>query len=346
MKPIKIVYPSSDWASNLGNPFFNLGMEYVLKTSAIRAKKDIDLLFTASNPEKSFKTKGKYKNNTFNYAKYYQGADILVLAGPLFDLSFGTLFEEILANAKKNNTKVFIVSAGGITYSKEEVEHCRMILKKYPPYALTTRDSDTYNNYHDLAENSLDAICGAWFVPDYYSGYDTEDIGKYVTMTFDHTLEPKLGLTEFDGNKETLKNISLSPSSHSFSKKIIRLTQRRLPLEINGYKVIRPNHCTLNRPNWRLFFKPNSFITQTPYGLLNIYRNTSLTVTDRLHASVATLAYGNPAKLIIKSKRIKLLERIPGATEIFDKPSTIDIDWLNKEKQMVVDWFTKVFREL
>ena len=346
MKKMKIVYPSSDWASNLGNPFFNLGFEYVLKEAAKLAGKEVEILFTASNPEKSFKTKGRFKENTFNSAKYFSGANILVLAGPLFDISFARLFEETLKSAKEQGIKVFIISAGGIKYDSEEIQHCRQVLQKYPPYVLSTRDRDTYGNYHDLAEHSLDGICGAWFAPDYYSGYDTEDLGKYVTFTFDHAREPKVELNGFVKNQNKLNEIEVSDLSHSKKAKVMRLLQRGLPKSINKFTIVRPNHCVLNRPNWRLFFKPNSFISQTPYGLLNLYRNTDLTLTDRLHASVATLAYGNPAFLVIKSKRIKLLDRINGASEVIKRPTKLDMNYLNNEKKKVVDWFVEIFNSI
>jgi hypothetical protein len=336
MKELNAIYPSSHWGSNIGNVFFHLGGIHLLHS----AKKNLIIHQADLHSEKAFFPNKAQIRNDSKYGNFLGAADILVLDGPMFDENFSTLFEPMLKNAKKLKLKTFLISTGGITYSKKEIAHCREILKKYPPYVLTTRDSDTYDNYKDLAENSYNGICTAWFCPDYYPGYNTPLIEKYISLTFDHTCEPSIS-NILDNLTDPKKwgDIDISPVKHSKMQKLLRLTQRDFPNKIEAYETFRPTHQVLHRANWRLYFKKKIFLSQTPYGYL--YRNTSLTVTDRLHACVATLAYGNPARLFIKSKRARLLNRM-NIADVTNKISTIDKDLLKKEKTDFISWMKMV----
>ncbi|MBW8308236.1 MAG: polysaccharide pyruvyl transferase family protein, partial [Candidatus Paracaedibacteraceae bacterium] len=256
----------------------------------------------------------------------------------MFDIRFGELFGPLLETAQNLGIKTLLLSTGGINYSPSEISHCREVLKKYPPYILTTRDAETYNNYNDLCERSYNAICSAWFVPEAYPGYHIPDERPYITSCFDHTREPQFSLA-FHTTQES-PEFSTTRVTHSKLTKITRLLQRNLNDDINGIQIIRPCHQVLNRQNWRLFFKPNSYCSQLPHGYLNLYRNTKLTITDRLHASVATLAYGNPARLFIKSNRTLLLDRV-NAQHVGKKIFKMDIDALSNEKEEYQNWLTK-----
>ena len=329
----RVLYPSSHWASNIGNPFFNLGAKYLIE----QCLPGVEVIQTDLHAGKCFALKEKHLSNSFNYTQYFSDIDAIVLAGPLFDKNFEILFGDILRQAKESNIKVIFLTAGGIEYSAEEVAFCRAILKKYPPFILTTRDEDTYNNYNDLAHHSYNGICTAWFTPDFYPGYDTSNLTQYMTSCFDHTSEPKINL---DGFSVKTKQVVTQEVKHSTFNKVKRLFQKNLPEFIGDYLVIRPVHCCIKRLYFQLFFKKNAFVSQTPYGFLNLYRNTSLTVTDRLHAAVATMAYGNPAILYIKSNRPKLLERL-GVESVMNEITRVDMERLNTEKDIFKTWLSK-----
>lgn len=327
------LFPSSHWGSNIGNVFFYLGTEYILREAG-----GVRVIPHDLPPAKAFGLTDDQVKNDVGYGYRLGKSDYLVLDGPMFDLSFRRLFGPYLKRAKELGTKVVLMSAGGINYSEAEVAHCREVLKEFPPYILTTRDRQTFQNYGDLCERSYDAICSAWFAPDAYPGFEVADERSYVTVCFDHAREPDIELPslgalaagEFGG-------IKISPVMHSKLTKVSRLSQRGLSEDINGYQIIRPCHQVLNRQNWRLFYKPNCFCSQTPYGYLNLYRNTKLTITDRLHASVATLAYGNPARLFIKSKRTHLLDRV-NIGNVCSEVVRMDLDYLRDEKERYLAW--------
>lgn len=333
------IFPSSHWGSNIGNVFFYMGTKYILE------KSHPEIVVTQSDlpPSKAFGLTEEQCANDVGYGYRLGKFDYLVLDGPMFDKNFEKLFGPYLVRAKELGIRVVIMSAGGIDYNEEEIEHCRAVLKKYPPYVMTTRDKLTYDNYHDLCENSYNAICSAWFIPDAYPGYEIPGEGKYVTVCFDHTPEPDIEISGDLGDLiKSHESISIGGVTHSKVKKVSRLAQRGFASDIGGYQVIRPCHQVLNRQNWRLFFKKNSYCSQVPWGYLNLYRNTSLTVTDRLHAAVATMAYGNTARLYIKSKRTYLLDRV-GAREVCNGFYRIDQEYLMEEKLKYLAWMKKVF---
>ncbi|MDQ9169894.1 polysaccharide pyruvyl transferase family protein [Oxalobacteraceae bacterium R-40] len=334
------LFPSSHWGSNIGNAFFHLGSNFLLTS----ANQNLKIIPSDLPSRKAFKVNESHWKNDCKYSYQVGEHTYLVLDGPMFDLSFRELFEPFFAQAKKNKTRVILLSTGGIQYTDEEIEHCRAVLKEYPPYILTTRDRDTYNNYHDLCSNSYDGICSAWFVPEAYPGYDTPDFNKFITLCFDAISEPEIDLSYFIDPPEPLGDVKVSRVSHSRLEKVLRLLQRKFEEQKEGYKVVRPNHQVLQRGNWRLFFKPGTFVSQTPYTYLNLYRNTSLSVTDRLHACVATLAYGKPARLVINSKRVKLLERV-GALAATERVIRIDGEALAREKSAYLDWLSQALAD-
>lgn len=337
-----IVFPSSHWGSNIGNAFFHLGNAYLLE----KAISNAEIIPFDLRSEKAFMPTKKQFQYDSRYYLNIEGADYVLLDGPLFDKNFGYLFEDLLKRAKESNTKVLLMSTGGINYDKEELKHCKEVLERYPPFILTTRDRETYKEYSDYAEHSYDGLCGAWFCKDYFKGMDTPRLNKYIALCFDNAIEPMVDMDQCDlSNEESWIKVNIGKVEHRQIDKILRLLKRGgYPTAISGYDVIRPSHQVLHRANWRLYFKENSFFSQTPWGYLNIYRNSSLTITDRLHAAVATLSYGNPARLIIKSKRANLLSRV-NASDICNKISKIDMSYLQNEKDNYLLWLKNVFAQ-
>jgi hypothetical protein len=337
----QVAFPSSHWASNIGNPFFTLGTKYLVESVAPQ----ITVHLTDWIPHRAFKLNKRERASDLRYGRYVEGVDGVILTGPMFNCKFQELFEPTFRQANENGTKIILISTGGIDYSDEEIDHCRTVLKKYRPYILTTRDRDTFDNYSDLAEHAYDGICTAWFVADYYPGYPTPALEPYITLTFDANPEPHIELGAFGGgDSTTFSQVRIESVPHGTRGKIMRLLQRNFDKRLGEFNILRPCHGVLNKANWRLFFKPNSFVSQTPFGYLNIYRNSNLTVTDRLHACVATLAYGNPARLLIRSKRARLLDRM-GVADAMEKIVRVDMDRLNHEKKAVSEWLREALVE-
>jgi hypothetical protein len=331
---MRILFPASHWASNIGNPFFTLGVDWAVRNAVPEA----EIIPTAANPILAMKLSGRTKKMSFNYGAILGDVDAVMFAGPMFDINFREFYEPTFRAAKEAGIRIFLVTAGGIRYDADEIEHCRKVLEQYPPDLLWTRDNQTFEAYGDLALAAHNGICGAWFTPKYYPGYATPRLGPYITSVFDFRPEPAPPVLA-----EAIRGAGDLPggaiTNTSFVNRVKRVLDRGGPAEIDGHMVIRP--C--DRPaNHRItvFTKPNTFAAFTPYGYFNLFRNTTVTVTDRLHAAVVTLAYGRPAHLFLRSKRGNLLAAA-GINYAPGKRLTADATLLEMKRQAILKFLRK-----
>lgn len=332
-----ILLHNSHWSNNIGNSFFTLGIKHILES----AFPDAQVLQTEQVSTLAWhQPRPIIEKNDLQYPGCSE-PDWFVMAGPMFKRKAMSKIEPILDQVFQDNdrTKLVIMNAGSIDYNPEEVKECRQVLKKYPFHILTTRDEYTYDNYNDLAKHSYNGIDAAFFCNDYYPGYETPKLQKYVTLTFDKQTEPEIDLSSFDSeNSATWNSVDMTGGS----SRLFRLNKyfdllRSYPDEIDEYTAVRPSHKTQDQSGLVLYRVPNSFASQTPFGYLNLYSNTSLTISDRVHACIPTLAYGHPARLVSRTKRQALFERV-GLEDINNKVMIIDKDYLRKEKESYIEF--------
>lgn len=334
----KLLMASSNTSSNIGNDFFYRGVRWAVKNT-VKADFYDGYFF----PFNAYGMNEAQRKNNYDYFSCFSGVDAIVIAGPVLDANFGMHFECALRNAKSSGKKIFLLSAGGREYTREEIEHCSSVLKKYPPDIFISRDNETFENYSAFSERSYNGICFAFFAPEYFSGYETSEIGDYLTSVFDFTSEPNI-----DDFVDALNgNATLKIESHGTKSKVDRFKyfiQRSQPDYSKGYKIIRTCHRPHRKGSY-IFFKKNmlsSFVSD-PY--LNLYKNTSLTITDRLHAAVVTLSFGKPACLVLKSNRVKLLERA-GIAGCVNSIYHADLELLKKERVKQYAFMEKAFSDM
>jgi hypothetical protein len=121
------------------------------------------------------------------------------------------------------------------------------------------------------------------------------------------------------------------------------LDRRPLPAEVEGWKIIRPEHRANPHVPWKIYKGPNAIVSDEPYTYLTLYANTVGTLSDRVHACVATLAYGKPAMLFSLSARSALFDRL-GLSEIRERPTTLSPDKLRREKEGVLEFLRSALR--
>ncbi|MFC1654464.1 polysaccharide pyruvyl transferase family protein [Myxococcota bacterium] len=342
-----ILLPNSHWATNVGNAFFSLGVNYVLQQAAVNSR----IIQTAQlSTINVLSFKNLVRKNDLEYIKYSE-PDWFMLCGPLFVEYVLKAYDRVLEKIFENNskTKLIIMNAGSVLYDKNEYELSKRFLEKYHPTVLISRDTETYERYGKFADFSYCGFDTAFFCPDYYKPFDVPKLQEYVTFCFDRGYEPRIDLNGFDKNyPATYPNVKIH--NPKIFKKHYRLWKylnilHRFPREIEGKLVIRPNQEVLRESDLIIFWKPNAFISQTPYAYLNLYSDTNLTVADKVHACVATLAFGNPARLISRTKRRYLFKRL-GAETIDQEIVKLDLDNLEKEKRNYLDFVKKVYKEI
>lgn len=329
---IQIAYLGGGWTTNIGNAFIDLGSIQSLKMAAPKstvhfvsefprwlfgiqsrsAKKRLFIRFARKLPEWMREIPGikdsipKKVSENVRYCFDLMSAiksDYAVVSGVMLCEEFIELFGPIFLKLKEDKVKIIINGGGGANYSDKEISEVRKFLERINPYAFISRDKQSFKNYQDLAEHSLNGIDCAFFTNNYFTPAKLK-LPKYVILNFDYHPEPKLNI------------------------------QDRL--------IIRTHHSCWGGISKRYLGKNNLFISGTPDGYLNLYANTEALYSDRVHACVATLAFGHPCRLYYAEiPRASLLDRV-GATTIRHKLTYPDTEKIEKEKKKQVRFLSYI----
>jgi len=350
------------WSMNIGNAFVAVGVKYALEQTVPRAKV---LLLSDQAAYLNFVPGPKYRReprNSLHYLEYIR-PDYIVLTGSLLTKQFPQVWRTSLKSLVQAGTKTLLISVGHYDYSPEEIEICRNLLREYPPYVFISRDHQTYENLHDTAEYSYDGIDGGYFVPDIFQPIQT-DLPPYIVLNFDKTPEPRIqvrsnNFSQPPGPFHNVFSFEFRSQEWLLVFPRIRFALSRLlgkgfgfifgPIGLHGtaqervgdLMILRTDHQLNPLMMRRIFRGPNAFAGDIPYTYLNIYAQTELTLTDRVHAALVTMAYGRPAVLFSQSGRALIIERV-GGEGVTRKPTYLDIGVLAREKQAMIDFLKSV----
>lgn len=330
-------------AQNIGNVFFNVGGLHVLR----EVFPERNVQFIQDQP--GYWTFNRARQNHRNYCNLLSRLDVdyIVLQGPVFSATLPKLWDYTLGELYKKGTKVIYLSSALFKYTPEEIEITKRFLEKYPPAFISTRDARSYEVLKDLHGNVYKGICSAWFVPDVYDPVPM-DMGKFAVMNFDRMPEPNISVLgntgvggngadsfEFDDKTWNIdwpslqRKLSVRGKASAYIGAFLDF--RKLPAELGGYPLIRTEHRTNPHFSWKIYGQPGGLASDEPYTYFSVYGNSALTLSDRVHACVMTLAYGNPAMLFSLSPRSALFDRL-GLDDIRNRPVTLDLDYLEQEK--------------
>jgi hypothetical protein len=82
----------------------------------------------------------------------------------------------------------------------------------------------------------------------------------------------------------------------------------------------------------------NAVASDEPYTYLTIYAAVHLTLSDRVHACVATMAYGNKAMLFNESTRRDVLFESVGAGAIRERPCAVSRDLIDDQRGELISF--------
>jgi len=231
-------------------------------------------------------------------------SDYVVIAGMAMSNENFKTQEVVLKKFEKKGAKVIIAGGGGAKYDNVEVKKVREWMRKIPIYGFISRDEYSYQKYEDLATHSYDGIDSALFISDFFHPPELR-ISNFIVMNFDHSPEPKIR------------------------------TDARL--------IIRTHHsCVPTKLRSEYVKYPNTLISDLPSDYLTLYAHAKITYSDRIHACLPTLSYGNQAMFFGKnSPRLRIFRRI-GATEIVERPIEIDMKQISEEKKTQVKFLRSI----
>ena len=334
-----IVYTGGFWSTNIGNAFFDLGCLHLLK----KAMPDASIHFSTEQVGNYLVENGGNLSSCIDYIGNIE-ADYIVVAGPMLLRSMRSLWANTIDKMKKRGTKLVLLSAGCGEYNEDEKKIVRNFLEEVRPYAIISRDTYTYEEFGDLAENKYDGICCAFYVDDYFKPYKLL-FDEYVVFNFDKGVEPFF-------NEELCKDDCgkiFEPSAWLY-KKLSRYDPRRYMFakkrleKIGKYDVIRTAHSfNMSWPRKLLMKSPNMFVSDTPYDYLNLYANSKALLSDRVHACVAALAFGKPAMFFGNTPRSKLFSRV-GVEDINKRPVMLNEDFMKREKMNMLNYVKDIIK--
>jgi hypothetical protein len=210
--------------------------------------------------------------------------DLLIFAGMSMTTEFVRNNGRTILDANRNGASILGLGTGAASYSEKETLTFSKFFNSLENSAIITRDSDTYKNFSSFIPNIYPGIDSAFFLPDYFTPAELS-IKNFDVFVFDNMKKPK---------------------------------------ELVDTETTIYTHHNMWGPLPRKYTRtPNTLVSDVPEDYLNIYANCNSVYSDRVHACVASLAYGNAAKLFTKSPR-KALFREVGAEEIGEKLITLD----------------------
>lgn len=326
---MKIALVSGFWGQNIGNAFFNIGGKWILENAfpeaTVNYVQDQPGYRTFNN-----QSKGNPVNDWGMLEKL--DVDLVVIEGPIFTENLGPLWENTLKAYKQRGIRWGILGAALFRHSEKEMKHCKELLEKYPPIFFSSRDPQSYDFARPIIKNSHSGIDSAFFAPRAYKPFNL-DTRKYVAVNFDRWPEPKITVDSAEPRKNTsdftynnktwhldFPNLQMKMSDKNKWWSYIGsfLDYRKLSDEIDGLEVVRPEHRVNPHITPKVYKRRNAIASDEPWTYFTVYANAELTVSDRVHACVATLAYGGKAILFTPSPRARLFEAL-GLGEIRNK---------------------------
>lgn len=260
----------ANFAASLGYTFLLKENRFVNKVWNMTMKR-----FSKSIHDQTYKTVNT--NNVFSVADMTM-FDYFIIPGCVLTVPFFSIYGAMLEKKVSQGAKLIFLGASGNYYTDYEIEFVKKWLKKLKPYALMFRDSVAYQAYESMSENTYNGIDNVFFVNKLNLPKIVTEKSPYAVLNF-----------EKSENKEIQKELGKSIKDRNF----IYSNHKPFPYS----KVIR-------------MVKKNVMVSDYPLDYLFLYRNVSETYSDRVHACIPTLSFGNYARLYSDSPRIALFENV------------------------------------
>lgn len=333
------------WSTNIGNAFFQLGAQYVLE----KAMPGAHVFLIGDQPGYWNVRKGN-PSNALDYVKHLD-LDAVVVLGPYVRPEMEGITGEMLRAQHRKGAKIIVLAAGMMQYDKDTIALSRRLMAECPPHIFTTRDTETYEALGDLAEHAYDGVDVATFVSDLFPKVPS-DLEPYMVVNFDQIPEPTIApreefsgrvdrTFEFEGRSWCVRQPKMR-TEWSYRKRAYPFLDAMLfrnpgPERIGDRLVVRTDHRYNPFLMLKSYRSPNTYVGDIPHSYLSLYANSELTISNRVHACVATVSYGNAAMLFTRSPRAYLLKRL-GLEGIKEGPQRVDMGFLQREKSALLSW--------
>lgn len=326
---MKIAVENSTW-NNIGDAFYQLSLQNIFSELFPSVE-----LCSFDGPGKRAFRPGKHSVNMADFRPNVD-ADHFVLSGPILGSNFLEHYGSFIKSIVKGGKSYSLLSIH--FWSNFDPGPVLEFLKQYPPLAFHTRDAPSFDIAGNVADVSFSGICFAFFV---------SRIPNIPQLTFDHPQlavsfhsgpEPKISFSNPNADHITDVGLSVGKSSRLLWRFKRHLEYRTsLPISIGKYGILRPVHGFYPLPHL-IFSKPNSYITYNPLNMLGVYKSVEAVVTDRVHAGIAALSFGNPASVEQVDGRFAIFDTLP-----LERRGGVFLpnpDAVNSEYDRLAQWLT------
>lgn len=293
MSQLKIGCYIGSWPQNIGNAFFDLGARAILNEAFPDAQffnigGAVHWMFNASalrHKESLFGSRGcgllkkmnivspyGNNNNSFEIGEVAE-VDALVFAGMSMCREFVENNGRTFLAAAKRGVAVLGLGAGGSCYNNDEIRSFSEFFNSLPRAAIITRDDDTFDMFSGNIKHMVKGIDCAFCLPEYFT-------------------PPRLSLPVYD--------------VENFDERFIEAPA----IDHGDHMVIHTHHDLWGPLSKKYISKPNTMISDVPEDYLSLYSQVNTTYSDRVHACVASLAYGNRARLYSTTPRKALFKKM------------------------------------
>lgn len=303
-----ILVENSTW-NNIGDAFYQFPLECLLREEV----GDHGIVKAIDGPVERGYRPGRFRANSFDPRPDYEG-DHVVFSGPILTETFMDLYAPYIRTIVDRGGSYSLISVH--TYLRAPlIDVLKRFFAVYPPVAISTRDTLTYELMRGVAPIERDGLCFAFFLS---RTIDPPEMrSNHLCLSWYNGPEPSIrvkGDLRSDMPAEVIADqitVEEAPKNKLPWRIARHLEWRRgLPSRIANVEVVRPVHGLY--PFAHLTFsKPNSYASYNPISFLGLYRSCVACVTDRVHAGVAALSFGRPANIVRLDDRYAIFERAP-----------------------------------
>lgn len=336
------------WSQNIGNAFFQLGGQALLSRAlgpeSVSLVQDVPAHWTLHR-----KSKGN-PENWWNLISRV-GADYMVFQGPSLDSHSHEALDSTLGELVRRGVEPVFLSIGLMGYSEHEAELARQLIDRHGVRVVVTRDRCTSEALEGRA--TYDGIDSAFFLPWAVTPVPLV-ADPYVALSFERIVEPTEAIQAVVAGRE----LTDAPNSvgraraladraghrsQSAAYAVHRLWPPQRRQKYGDLDAVRLVHRTNPAHVGKIFHDANVVAADEPYSYITTYAHATLTLTDRVHACVATLAYGRPAMMWFDTPRNALLERV-GLEFPMSRPVSIPIEQLEEERCAELEFLMTALR--
>jgi hypothetical protein len=300
---MRILVENSSW-NNIGDAFYQFSLFNLLK----KACPAHQIAFLDAPTVRSFRVPPRFVRNVY-HADLIQDADLYVLSGPILNSSFLRDYAPLIRKWAQRKANYVLVSVHGEPGSQREIAE---FLQSHPPLLLSSRDTPTYSLYKNCAFPTYDGVCTASLVSLTCEPGDTSPDKPYVACSFYDGYEPRFTVVENE-NGEIVDVAGIAdwqPDRWWRFSRHLEFVRRKYPGMVGKYDIVRPVHDIAYKFAHLNFARENSLLSYNPFIYLAIYKGAKLTVTNRLHAALPALSFGNPVAYVGRTARNGALDRL------------------------------------